>query len=294
MAPSPRILVADPGRHSRTIVCDILRGFGIRDLLQAASADDLRGQVDQHRPGIIFMGEFPELSGLAFAKQIRAGYNFVPRETSIILLANAPTRAFLEAARAVGVDEIVAVPFTTQALMARLRSVLDRPRPFVDCPTYVGPCRRRVMLQDYKGPLRRAADPAMAAPSGPLWSMEGNRSAVRLCIQKMSEYRGELRPAQYSKLREVYQSVMKLETRDDQDGDATMGEAARSFGRYISGLGAGKAPDMALLHDHIDAIHELALGELTIHHERATLVANLEERIQGSLHSGGSSACFAQ
>ena len=177
MAVSPRILVADPGRHSRTIICDILRGSGFRDLLQAMSADDLRALVDQHRPSIIFMSAFPDLSGLAFTKQIRAGYNFVPRETSIILLTNAPTRTFLEGARAVGVDEIIAVPFTTQTLMARLKSVLDRPRPFVDCPTYVGPCRRRVMLQDYKGPLRRAADPAAAAPSGPLWSMEGNRSA---------------------------------------------------------------------------------------------------------------------
>lgn len=294
MAVSPRILVADPGRHSRTIICDILRGSGFRDLLQAMSADDLRALVDQHRPSIIFMSAFPDLSGLAFTKQIRAGYNFVPRETSIILLTNAPTRTFLEGARAVGVDEIIAVPFTTQTLMARLKSVLDRPRPFVDCPTYVGPCRRRVMLQDYKGPLRRAADPAAAAPSGPLWSMEGNRSAVRLCVQKMSEYRAQLRPAQYSKLREVYQSVMTLQTRDDQDGDATLGEAARSYGRYISGLGAGQTPDMSLLHDHIDAMHALVFGEFAIHHERATLVANMEERMQGLLQGGASSGCVAQ
>lgn len=294
MAVSPRILVADPGRHSRTIVCDILRAHGYRDLLQAASADELRGLVDQHRPSIVFTSGFSELSGLAFTKQIRAGYNFVPRETSIILLTNAPTRTFLEAARTVGVDEIVGVPFTTRALMARLRSVLDRPRPFVDCPTYVGPCRRRVMLQEYKGPLRRAADPARDV-AGPLWSAESNRSAVRLCIQKMSQYRSQLRPEQYSKLRDVYQSVMTLETRDEQDGDATLGEAARSFGRYISGLGPDKAPDMVLLHDHIDAIHLLALGELTMHHERATLVANMEERIQGLLfNNGGSPSCVTR
>ena len=110
----------------------------------------------------------------------------------------------------------------------------------------------------------------------------------------MSEYRAQLRPAQYSKLREVYQSVMTLQTRDDQDGDATLGEAARSYGRYISGLGAGQTPDMSLLHDHIDAMHALVFGEFAIHHERATLVANMEERMQGLLQGGASSGCVAQ
>lgn len=280
MAISPRILVADSARHARALICDILRSAGCRDIIQASCERDLRELVDQQRPGIVFMSaSFPGLPGLSFAKQIRSGHNFVPRETSIILTTDAPTRSFLEAARAVGVDEVVAVPFTTQTLIARMRSVLDRPRPFIDCPTYVGPCRRRVMLQDYRGPLRRAEDPAKAPAPGPLWSTETNRSAVRLCVQKMSEYRRQLDPERHNMLREIYQSVMQLETRSDQDGDAALGEAARSFGRYMSGLNPGARPAVVLLNEHIDAIHSLVFRKDAVPDDRLALVASLQAMV---------------
>jgi two-component system chemotaxis response regulator CheY len=284
MVVSPRILVGDAGRHTRAMISDVLRSAGFRDLIQAASETDLVKLVDQHRPKIIVMAaSFPGLSGLTFAKQIRRGFNFVPRETSIILTTDAPTRSFLEAARTVGVDEVVAVPFTLQTLMARIRSVVERPRPFVDCPTYVGPCRRRVMLQDYKGPMRRAADPEKAPAAGPLWSLEDNRSAVRLCVQKMSEYRSALAPEPYKKLRAIYLSVMKLETRTDQASDDALGEAAKSFGRYLSAIGVRQTPDLALLNDHIECLHTLALDAELAAEQRLTLIASLQSAVQGKI-----------
>lgn len=284
MAVAPRILVADAGRHTRTMICDILRSAGYRDLTPAACEADLRMLVDQLRPKIVVMAaDFPGLSGLDFAKLVRNGLNFVPRETSVILTTSTPTRSFLEAARAVGVDEVVAVPFTMQTLAARIMSVVERPRPFVDCPTYVGPCRRRVMLQDYKGPMRRAADPEKAVQPGPLWSTESNRAAVRLCVQKMSEYRKDLAPEHYNMLRQVYHSVMKLETRLDQEHDEALGDAAKSFGFYLSSIGPGQSPDLDLLSRHVVALHALALGSGLDGAQRFALVAGLRERGQAVL-----------
>jgi two-component system, chemotaxis family, chemotaxis protein CheY len=283
MAVAPRIVIADAGRHTRTMICDILRSAGYRDLTPAASEADLRMLVDQLRPKIVVMAaDFPGLSGLNFAKLVRTGLNFVPRETSVILTTSTPTRSFLEAARAVGVDEVVAVPFTTQTLVARILSVVERPRPFVDCPTYVGPCRRRVMLQDYKGPLRRTVDPEKLPEAGPLWSTESNRSAVRMCVQKMSEYRKELAPEQYTKLRQVYHSVLNIETRSHQEDDEALGDAARSFGCYISTLQQEDGIDVALLSQHIDAIHLLALGRETEADQRRALVAGLQQSVRAS------------
>ena len=284
MAVAPRILIADAGRHTRTMICDILRSAGYRDLTPASSEADLRMLVDQLRPKIVVMAaDFPGLSGLDFTKLIRSGLNFVPRETSMILTTSTPTRSFLEAARAVGVDEVVAVPFTTQTLVARILSAVERPRPFVDCPTYVGPCRRRVMLQDYKGPLRRTVDPDKAVQPGPLWSTESNRAAVRLCVQKMSEYRKDLAPEHYSMLRQVYHSVTKLETQSDQEHDEALGDAARCFGSYMSSIGQGQSPDLDLLSHHIVAIHTLALGSGLDGQQRFALVASLRQRGQAAL-----------
>jgi two-component system, chemotaxis family, chemotaxis protein CheY len=280
MAASLGILVADAGRQMRATICEVLRSAGHRDLIQAETEEELRHLVSHHRPRIIVMAaNFPGAPGLSFAKQIRGGLNFVPRETSIILTTDAPTRSFLEAARTVGVDEIVAIPFTTRTLMARIASVVERPRPFVDCPVYVGPCRRRVMLQDYKGPRRRAAEPAApAADAGPLWSTESNRSAVRLCVQKMSEYRAQLAPEHFDKLRTVYVSIMRVETRSDQEHDDVLGEAAKSFGRYISTLSPGQSPDLGVLSEHIDAIHTLAHSAGISDPQRRALVAGLRAK----------------
>jgi two-component system, chemotaxis family, chemotaxis protein CheY len=258
MALPHRVLVANSSRHLRTLVSDILRSSGCRDIVHAANGAELLAETDQSRPRIVVTAaDLPGLSGLDFAKRVRAGFNFVRRETSIILTTGTPTRSFLEATRAVGIDEVVAVPFTTQTLAARIRSVIDRPRSFVDCPSYVGPCRRRVMLQDYKGPKVRAADPAETTHDGDLWAAETNRSAVRLCVQKMSEFRSQLAPEHFQKLRTVYQSVMKLETLASQTDNHSLVEAAKSFGRHLTSVGAQGAPDQRILEAHIEALHSM-------------------------------------
>ena len=255
-----RILVADPNRHARSMMCDVLRGAGYGDLLQAANSEELLRQVENQRPRIVVLPAlFPEISGLDFTQRIRGGLNFVPRETSIILTVEAPIKSFLDAAQAIGVDEIVALPFTAKSLLARISSAIERPRPFVDCPVYVGPCRRRRMLQDYRGAKRRAADVEPADPPGLLWESETNRAAVRLCVQKISESGVELVADDRRKLREVYQSVMQKETRASQMSDDALGDAARLLGTYFHALGPrdGKSADLEVVSTHIGAMYTL-------------------------------------
>lgn len=256
-----RILIAGPIRHARSMMCDVLRGAGYYDLLQAANREELLRQVEEKRPSIVVLpAAFPEISGLDFTRHVRAGMNFVPRETSIILTVEAPTRSLLDAAQAIGVDEVVALPFTPKSFLERISSVIERPRPFVDCPAYVGPCRRRRMLQDYRGARRRAADVERAdPPAGPLWESETNRAAVRLCVQKISESGVQLVADDRRKLREIYQSVMLRETRESQMNDEALGEAARSLGRYLQALDMrdGRRADPEVVSTHIDAMHTL-------------------------------------
>lgn len=261
MAISHRILVADASRHTRGMICDVVRAAGHRDAFQASAGQELLKVLDQQRPRIVIVSaDLPGLSGIEVVRRIRAGFNFVPRETSVILTTAAPTKALLDLARTAGVDELVAVPFTMQALNARLHSVTERPRPFIDCPSYVGPCRRRLMMQDYKGPRRRSADPAAPVEAGPLWSKETNRAAVRLCVQKMSEFRTGLSPEHYRKLKDIYQSVTRVETLASQDQDETLGEAARSFGRHIASLDPGAPPEVHVTEDHIDMLFAIVAG----------------------------------
>ena len=276
-----RIAVVDASRHVRGMICDVLRNAGFADMVQAANSDELLQLVEQSRPGIVIMpAAFPELSGLAFTRRIRNGYNFVPREMSIILTTNAPTKAFLEATREVGVDEVVVLPFTAQSLLARIRSVIERPRPFVDCAVYVGPCRRRRMLQDYKGPKRRMEDPVEATNAGSLWEGETNRAAVLLCVQKISEFGALLTPDNRHKLRQIYNSVMQIETHSTQKDDEALGAAARSLGLYIEAVGVDGQPAPDVVTTHIDAMHTLCTLADVGEEQRNQVIAGLERVAQ--------------
>ncbi|MEQ1783901.1 MAG: response regulator [Hyphomonadaceae bacterium] len=286
-----RIAVVDVSRHVRGMICDVLRNAGFMDTLQAANSDELLQLVEQSRPGIVVMpAAFPELSGLAFTRRIRNGYNFVPREMSIILTTNAPTKSFLEATREIGVDEVVVLPFTAQSLLTRIRSVIERPRPFVDCAVYVGPCRRRRMLQDYKGPKRRMEDPVEETNAGSLWEGETNRAAVRLCVQKISEFGELLGPDNRHKLRQIYNSVMQIETLSSQKDDEALGAAARSLGRYIEAVGIAGQLAQDVVTTHIDAMHTLCTLADIGDEQRHEVIAGLERVVQRKLAADNSFA----
>ena len=276
-----RIIVADPSRQGRALIGDVLRGAGYLTLAPASNQDELMKHAEQYQPKIVLMSaQFPDVSGLAFTKIVRDGYNFVPRELSIILTALAPTKSFLDAAQEVGVDELVVLPFTAQSLILRIRSVIERPRPFIDSISYVGPSRRRRMLDDYKGPLRRFVDPVDGSA---LWEQETNRSAVRLCVQKISEFGSVLTAGDRHKLREIYNSAMQTETLASQTKDEALGDAARSLGRYIAAIGAAGTPDPEVIATHVDAMHSLGVLTSVQHEERQKVIDGLKRVVQQKL-----------
>ena len=59
-------------------------------------------------------------------------------------------------ARDAGVNEFLAKPVSVKAVMSRLVSVIEHPRPYVRTKAYFGPCRRRRGKEEYRGPERRS------------------------------------------------------------------------------------------------------------------------------------------
>lgn len=80
-------------------------------------------------------------------------------------------------ARDAGVHEFLAKPISAKGLYSRVKSIIERPRPFIRAGLYFGPDRRRRQI-DWKGserrknsvdlPTSKAASPMAAAddPSG--------------------------------------------------------------------------------------------------------------------------------
>lgn len=281
---SHRIIIADQLAQTRNLVSEVLRGGGFANIIYARDGQELLDSTVEYQPRIVITtSRLPGLSGLEYTRKIREGYVSVPRELSIIAMTDTPTKAFLEAAQSSGVDEMLVRPFTAQAIMLRIRAVLDHPREFVDSAKYIGPCRRRRMVDDYIGPMRRFIDPMDGAPGTPPWESEPSRKVVRLCVQKISEQVSALTPGDRTKLRSIYTAVKETEAKADEMLDVILASASRSLGRYIMAIGANGVLDPEVVTTHIDAMHTLGMLGSAQHSERENLVEGLHRIVDKRL-----------
>jgi len=280
----PSFLIADPDSHSRNLLAEVLRAAGYFAINHARDGKELLEKTAELHPRVVFTtSRIAEVSGLEFTRLIRAGYQDAPRQTSIIVMTDTPTKAFLDAAQKSGADEMLARPFSSQAVMIRVKSVLERPREFVDSVVYVGPCRRRRMVEDYVGPRRRFTDPLNDETLLAEWEKESNRAIVQACVRKISELAIDLSPDDRRKLREIYYATKHVEEVADSLKDKMMGDAARSLGRYLSAVGASGNVDKDVLITHIDAMHTLGLLSSQHHGEREGLIKGLQQVVDKKL-----------
>ena len=284
MSKSSSFLIADPDQHSRMLLSEVLRAAGYFIIYSARDGNELLEKSIEYRPRVVFTGSrIHGISGLEYTRLIRAGYADLSRQTSIIVMTDTPTKSFLTAAQESGADEMLARPFSSQAVLVRLKSVLDRPRRFVDCASYIGPCRRRRMLEAYHGPKRRFTDPLDDPADLAPWETESNRAVVRACIRKISELALNLTPGDRRKLREVYAAAKETEEIADSVRDKMMGDAARSLGRYIVGVGASGLIEVKVLTTHIDAMHTLSVLTNQHNEQREQLITSLQTLVDKKL-----------
>jgi DNA-binding response OmpR family regulator len=95
------------------------------------------------------------LDGIDFIKMVRTASDspnpFVP---TIMLTVHTEMNRVVETRDAV-VHEFFAKPISAKALYSRIRSIIDRPRPFIRVGQYFGPDRRRRDNPGYRGAERR-------------------------------------------------------------------------------------------------------------------------------------------
>jgi two-component system, chemotaxis family, chemotaxis protein CheY len=278
------ILVADAVQQTRNLIADVLRSVGFEHIVYANDGRELLElTADRHPRIVITSSRLPELSGLEFTRLIRAGYKDVSRQLSIIVMTNTSTLGFLEAARESGADELLVRPFTAHALLARVQAVIERPREFIDSAAYIGPSRRRKMIDQHNGPMRRFIDPVGGAAGGAVWESVPNREAVRKCVKAISEAAQGLNSGDRLKLQQIYAAVKETQTRADDTRDAMMGAAARSLGRYINAIGAKGVLDPEVMTTHIDAMHSLGLLASDQHQARQELIDGLARIVDKKL-----------
>ncbi len=153
------VLVVDDNPHMRTIVVTILRGAGFGDVREASDGSHAMVEMSSGTIDIVIVDlNMTPVDGLDFTRMVRTSPECPSPFLPIIMMTGHTERSKVTAARDAGINELVAKPISAKTLLARIVSVIDRPRSFVRTKSYTGPCRRRGRAKDFAGPWLRKSD----------------------------------------------------------------------------------------------------------------------------------------
>ncbi|GAN46476.1 response regulator receiver protein [Methylobacterium sp. ME121] len=142
--PDLSALVVDESLYIRRIVRDMLMRVGIKRVLEAPDGAEALGVLAESKPDIsIIDWDLSILSGEEFIRLARTPTTSPCPTIPIILMLAQPRRNVVDRAVALGVNEIIAKPFSPKTLWSRLDEVINRPRPYSQVKSLLRPIPRR-------------------------------------------------------------------------------------------------------------------------------------------------------
>ena len=141
--PDLAALVVDESLYVRRILRDMLARVGIKRVQEAPDGAEALGVLGESKPDLVILDwDFAILSGEEFIRLTRTPTTSPAPTVPIILMLSRPTRYVVDRAIALGVNEIIAKPFSPKVLWSRLDEVINRPRDFVQVRGIVRPMPR--------------------------------------------------------------------------------------------------------------------------------------------------------
>jgi two-component system chemotaxis response regulator CheY len=153
-----RVLVVDDSENMRRLILAILRGLGMRRVVEASNGEQALDILCNHDCDLVITDwVMKPVDGLSLTKEIRTGEESKDPYMPVILVTGHTDRDSIVEMRDSGVHEILAKPISAQMVYDRIVKIIEKPRPFVFNSDYAGPCRRRRKDPLYVGPERRKA-----------------------------------------------------------------------------------------------------------------------------------------
>lgn len=279
-------LVVDDQAHQRRLITETLRQWGAARIDQAASVDDCFKQLRFFPPHILITDwDMAQGTGIDLVKSIRAGSAGAQlKKLPVIMVTERNTLADIETARNCGIDEFILKPFSTAGLISRIEAVLENRRDFVDSQVYIGPCRRRKMLIDYDGPLRRLFDDDSDEADAPEIQMK--KALARKHIVHANGVMRELSPGDRTRLREIFKANREILSLAGQMKDKMLMAASESLKSYLEGVGASPRLNPEVLEAHVDAMTKLVDLPNAQADLRNAVTRALSALVQKKLHGG--------
>ena len=153
------ILIVDDSLPIRSLIADILKSFGCKNVYQASDGEVAVKMLDEYTIDIALVDWVMEpMDGIKFTQYVRNDINSPNTFMPIIMISAYTQEHRVLQARDVGITEFLAKPILPNVLYERLRTVVETPRNFIKSEKYFGPDRRR-QIKDIPFADRRVIDP---------------------------------------------------------------------------------------------------------------------------------------
>lgn len=141
--PDLAALVVDESLYLRRILRDMLTRVGIKRVLEAPDGAEALGVLAESKPDLVILDwDLAILSGEEFIRLTRTPSTSPAPTIPLILTLSKPRRQVIDRATSLGVNEIIAKPFSPKTLWSRLDEVINRPRPYVQVKGLLRPAAR--------------------------------------------------------------------------------------------------------------------------------------------------------
>ncbi len=144
-----KVLIVDDEHTMRKVTRSLLQAIGVRDIHEASDGQRGLEAICALAPDVVILDwEMPYLNGPEFMRRVRSPGTFPRPDVPVIMLTAYGERSRVIEAVRLGVNEFLLKPVSSKALLARLVSILARPRRMVRKGAYYGPEPRQ--LSSYK------------------------------------------------------------------------------------------------------------------------------------------------
>ncbi len=163
------ILVVEDSTYMQSLISSMLKVFGVGDIMVAEGAKEAIDvlTVTQARAKSKYITKVDIVltdwlmgkgNGEELVRWIRTHEKDEVRFLPIVVVSGYATEQLTSRARDCGANETLVKPVSAKGLAARICSVIDHPRPFINVPGFFGPDRRRQQGK-FAGPDKRKIKP---------------------------------------------------------------------------------------------------------------------------------------
>lgn len=157
-------LVVDPDRFSTGIINNILRGFGLSDIVCAEDGRSAQKLLPGGRFHLLIVeNRLPDMALSDLVAWIRRSPKDELRFLPVIVLTGYTQHSQVLSARDAGVNSVVAKPVSPNVLFDHVVWSSKNERPFIDASAYSGPDRRFRSGERDGSQARRLGDLSAAA-----------------------------------------------------------------------------------------------------------------------------------